>query len=426
MGFENIVGYPSKLKMGFDALGVHCDLFTRELNQFGYQHSRQRPIVRCFNHIFGLYQFLYQRNNIFLKIIRQVLDLSVVSILFLYSLFRYDVFIFTYKKCFFQHLGFIDLPVLKRFNKTIVFVFFGSDTRPPYINGAYIYNQELNSPKSLNQIRKRALKWKKDIVKIERHADFLISGPATSHFHTKNIISFLHIGIPYVNKTSHSNKNKNENDIVRILHSPSRPKAKGTYAIRNAIDSLKRKGHHIDYIEIKGQPNHVVLKELNKCDFIIDQLYSPTPMPGFVTEAAAFGKPAVICGYFHKQIQSFLPPELLPPSHYRHPDDIEASIEKLITDKSYRIKLGQKARDFIQNQWHPRKVAERFLMLIHARVPDSWYYNPMDIRDVHGACLSENDARNILKSLLKKYGKDALCLQDKPALEDLFIQFANS
>ena len=46
-----------------------------------------------------------------------------------------------------------------------------------------------------------------------------------------------------------------------------------------------------------GQPNSVVLEQLARCDFIIDQLYADFPMPGFATEAAWFGKPAVTAGY---------------------------------------------------------------------------------------------------------------------------------
>jgi hypothetical protein len=134
-------------------------------------------------------------------------------------------------------------------------------------------------------------------------------------------------------------------------------------------------------------------------------------MPGFVTEAASFGKPAVICGYYFNQIQSLLPPEKIPPSHYCHPDELMAAIEKLVIDKEYRLELGEKARKFVVNNWSPGKVANRFLQLIEGDFPKMWLYDPMNIRYVHGACLSERKAVQIIKSLLSEKGKGPVALR---------------
>jgi hypothetical protein len=426
IGLENIAGYSSMLKKGFDALGINCDVFTRGAHRFQYPSDKQNPVANLFNHIFGLYKFLYQHNNLLLKICGHLIDACVVSFLFLYALVRYDVFIFTYKNCFFQHLGFIDLPLLKRLKKTIIFVFHGSDTRPPYINGAYLSNRDIDEKATIDQIHRRTRKQKKDILTIEKYADFLVSGPATSHFHKRKIISFFYIGIPYDIQPFRSTIKTSQDDTIKILHSPSNPEAKGTDTIRSAIGSLKQKGYPIKYIEIIDQPNHVVLEKLDACDFVVDQMYSPTPMPGFITEAATFGKAAVICGYFCDQIHTVLPSEKIPPSHYRHPDEIEASIERLIVDKPYRMALGKKAQTFVQQHWHSQKVAERFLKIINHSIPEDWYYNPMDITDVHGACLSQQKAKKVVKSLVDAYGKDALCLADKPILEKRFLEFAYS
>ncbi len=431
IGLENIAGYSSMLQKGFNRLGIKCDLFTRGSHHFEYQTSIQNPMVSLFHRVFSLYKKLYQSDAKVLKTSGYIIDLFAVTPFFLYALFKYDVFIFTYKSCFYRYLQFIDLPILKWFHKKLIFVFLGSDARPPYINGAFLHKRgtikanTLNiDAKHLKVINRRTREWKKHIQTIEKYADVIINHPPTSHFHEKPFVSFLHIGLPYEDKGMPPNASVKDKNKIKILHSPSYPAAKGTKLIRKAIQTLRSKGYPIDYSEIVNQPNHVVLEQLASSDFIVDQMYSDTPMPGFVTEAAAFGKPAVICGYYWEQIKKGMPPEKIPPSLFRHPDELEASIERLITDTDFRHELGHKARCFINQHWDFRRVAQRFLRMINQDIPHNWYFEPMEIADVHGACISEELAQKMLKALLDTHDKGVLCLSDKPYLEKLFLDFA--
>ncbi len=433
IGLENIAGYASMLQKGFSKLGIKSDLFTRDNTKFAYHSSSQNPMVSLLRYTFKLYRKLYQSESQFLKASGYVIDLMALTPFFIYALFKYDVFIFTYKGCFYQHLGFIDLPILKCFQKKIIFVFQGSDARPPYLNGAFLSKRGIIGPntlktdaKHLKVLKKRTKKWKKDILTIERYADVIINNPPTSHFHEKSIISFLRIGIPYEEIRLPPSARFKDNNDIKILHSPSNPAAKGTEIIRKAIKSLKEKGHAINYIELINQPNSVVLENLARCDFIVDQVYTTNPMPGFVTEAAAFGKPAVICGYFHHLIHKILPPNKIPPSHYLHPDEIEAAIETLIVDKAYRTGLGQKAKAFLLKHWRYDKVAQRYLRLINDDIPVEWRYNPYDINYIHGGCISEKNVRAVIKALVRVYGKQALYLSDKPELEKQFLKFMDA
>jgi len=421
------------LKKGFDELGIDCDLFTRGTHQFKYRSVNRNPVVTLFHRTFGLYQRLYQNKSVALKACGYLIDALAVLPFFIYALFRYDVFIFTYKCSFYEHLGFIDLPILKRLDKKLIFVFHGTDARPPYINGSFLSIKGIidsdsvkTEGKSLRLLKNRTRKQKTDIIKIEKYADVIVNNPPTSHFHEKQIISFLHIGIPYENKLLPSHVNLTEHETTTILHSPSNPQAKGTDTIRQAIISLKRKGHKIKYIEVIDQPNEVVLEKLAECDFVVDQVYTTNPMPGFVTEAAAFGKAAAICGYYFDQIHDVLPEGKIPPSHYLHPDEIEKAIEKLIVDKTYRLELGRKAQAFLLKHWYYHKVAERFLRLIADDIPDIWFYDPNDIQYVHGGCISEKHAKAVVKALVKKHGKEALYLSDKPELEKMFLEFSEA
>ena len=72
--------------------------------------------------------------------------------------------------------------------------------------------------------------------------------------------------------------------------------------------------------------------------FEIDQVYCDTPMAGFATEAAWFGKPAVVGGYGFDYLKTYVPEGMWPPSKTCHPDKIENAIESLIVNKVERQK----------------------------------------------------------------------------------------
>ena len=148
-------------------------------------------------------------------------------------------------------------------------------------------------------------------------------------------------------------------------------------------------------------------------------------MPGFAAEASSYGKPVVICGYYLNHIKKVLPDTLIPPTHYFHPDKIEQSIEKLIVDKNYRLSLGKKAEEFVKSQWSIRSVAKKYLTLIKGDIPEDWFYDPAEIKYLHGGCLSEYKAVKTVKMMIDSGGKKSLFLSDKPDLEQMFVQFAN-
>ena len=342
--------------------------------------------------------------------------------LLLYSIFYYNVFIFGFKTCFFPFFRFIDLRVLRLLGKKIIFVFHGSDSRPPFIDGVI-----LSSRKSRNceLLARTTRSQKRDIKMVERYADVLVDHPLAAHFHEREFVKYLSIGIPSP-PNGRLLERMDAEGKVRILHCPSDINAKGTVEIRKAVAFLKRKGYMVDYVEISGKPNAIVHEALRACDFVVDQVYSDTPMPTFVAEAAIYGRPAVVSGYCGNLIKGFLGTDVIPPSHFCRPEELEDAIETLIVNGDYRRELGEKAYNFVVSKWGPNVVAERFLKLIANDISDVWLYNPRDIRYLNGACISEEKCRKAVKSLIEFGGVASLQLRDKPELERLFIDFAYS
>ncbi|MBI2265744.1 MAG: hypothetical protein HYU64_11305 [Armatimonadetes bacterium] len=411
IGLCEIAGYNAALKKGFDELGAHSIFFELINHDYEYQEEANNAPTGSLRFYKALSSSKIIR-NIFWTPCRKLFRI----LLFVWALFQYDVFIFGFRSSFFY---FYDLPILKFFRKRIIYIFFGSDSRPPYISGRYF-----DSP--IQECVRVSDTQKKQIRKIEKYADIIISHPPSSHFHERQFIPFMRMGFPRsINdaKTADSGHGKNK---LRILHAPSDPERKGTEIIRERIRNLQIRGHSIELIEIIGKPNAQVLDELSRCDFVIDELYSDTAMAGFAVEAAHFGKPAIVSGYANAYDWGNLPAESIPPVHYCHPDGIEEAIEKLIIDEAYRIELGNRAKEFVKKQWSAKKVAERYLILLKGGYPDNWLYDPKEIRYLHGWGLSEEKAKALVHRTIRQGSVRALQLSDKTDLERRFVEFVRS
>jgi hypothetical protein len=214
------------------------------------------------------------------------------------------------------------------------------------------------------------------------------------------------------------------NGNVRILHAPSRPEAKGTTRIRAAVASLLANGHHIELVEIVNRPNADVLQELARCDLVVDEVWSDTPMAGFAAEAACYGKPAIVGGYGWDLLREMVPAERFPPSHICHPDALEAAIERLVVDAEYRCELGEQARHFVESRWTCRKVAEAYLELIEGNGLERWLRDPKGRLYLQGCGMDEQRVRQTVRAFIERGGRAALQIGDRPDWEDAFVRFA--
>ncbi|MEN6374499.1 MAG: glycosyltransferase [Smithella sp.] len=423
IGLREIAGYFHHLKKGFDVLGIDSIFVNLSGNPFQYDTDKNPPFINALNHYSQKIGMMFFGNWILRVIWVAFLQNMISLFLFPWALFKYDVFIFASNSTFFF---FIDLPILKLFRKKIIYVFLGSEARPVYLNGYVIKNDSFSSILTgicITRIQKIM------ISIIENFADHIINNPPQAYFQSRPFINSLCIGIPHsanLHKVKDASNNNPDKNIVRILHAPSKPEPKGTPVIRQAIHSLQQKGLALDYVEITGRPNAEVLRELERCDFIIDEIYSDTPMAVFATEAAFAGKPAIVGSYYVGRIKDDLPQSDMPPSMFCHPDRLETAIEKLIIDHKFREELGEKALEFVKTNWSATKVARHYLSLITGNFPAKWLFDPVNIRYLHGCGLAEAKAKRIIAAFLKTGGRRSLCLSGKPQLEEMFVRFADT
>ena len=414
IGFYEIAGYNGSLKRGFDELGVDAHFFNLNDHLFSYNGTEvDNRFIRLIKFIDG--RAAGGSNRLSAMRSFWMLCYRICTVLLgLWALPRYDTFIFSFGMSF---LRYYDLPVLKFFNKQVIFVYLGSDSRPPYLN-------RKNYDNSLAIIIRQSQSMKRDIKTVERYADYIINHPPTGHFHEREFVQFMKIGIPTCFKAAEEHAaSAADAGTIRILHAPSH-EGKGTDRIRNAVANLELKGYRIEYVEIINRPNAEVLLELRRCDFVVDELYSDTIMARFAAEAAFFSKPAIVGGYAEEDDFGTITTDEMPPVHRCLPEDIEAAIEKLICDVPYRLALGESAKEFLDRQWSPRVVAARFLRLISNDIPDDWLYDPRNIRYLHGWGLTDEQARTLVRRYIEAGGTSALQLDDKPRLVERFREFS--
>jgi hypothetical protein len=215
-----------------------------------------------------------------------------------------------------------------------------------------------------------------------------------------------------------------EGSEVKILHCPSQKKVKATTQIASAVSRLKEKGHRVQFIQLHDVKNDEVTEAIKKCDFVVDQMFSDTPMAGFASEAASLGKPAVVGGHFYQYVKEAYGDAPIPPSFYIHPDELEEAIKKMVVDADFRKDLGDRAYQFVSSNWRPEHIAQKYLLLINGNFPLSWQCDPSSIHYLCGT-LPEETVRMLTRGMIERFGAQSLGLDSAPSLRVRFIEFAS-
>ncbi len=413
-----IAGYYTGLEAGLRELGVDALALDLEGHPFRYG-APARPYPRAAR--LARWLAIEARNRRSQAIrgrlcgVARALSLTLVLG---WAIFRYDTFIFSFGRTF---LGARELPLLRLLGKRVIFVFHGSDARPPYIDGPRMAPDRALTIPDCVRLTRRA---KSRIRRIERGSDAIVAQPAFSHFFERPVVNFFTVGLPWRDRPAPAQGRDRPRRGIRILHSPSNPVIKGTPLIREAVASLRAEGLPLELVELQGVPNDVVLAELDDCDFAVDQVYSDAPMVGFATEAAVAGKPTVVGGYAWPENHRIFGRLPMPPVEECTPETLPAAIRRLATDADRRRSLGAAARAYVQENWSRSQIAERFLTLIEGPPPAEWMFDPRTLRYVEGCGLTRDQVRAIVTQILAQAGPDALCLSDKPELHALFMALA--
>lgn len=417
IGLTEIGGFYGNLAAGFRAVGAQATFVDLGRHPFGYAPGDQSWIVRLAR--WTSRRHLTTKGGVAGWIVLWEFRLALVA-LFIWAVPRHDAFIFGFRTSFFRLRT---LRLLRRLGKKVIFVFNGSDARPPYIDGA---DMDPANGRSIDGCIRLARVKKREIAQIERWSNTVVSHALYLHLFERPAAGIQVLGLAQRLLPDYpAVAPEPPEPPVRIVHSPSNPTVKGSELIRAAVGRLIAEGLPLQLIEIRDMPNRVVHEQLQTCHFVVDQLYSDTAMAGFAAEAALYGKPAVVGSYGWDEILRLIPASHRPPVEGCHPDDIESAIRRLATDGAHRRSLGLAARRFVED-WAGEAVARRYLRLLDGERPPDWMCDPSEVRYIHGVGLSEQRAREIVAGVIRDGGIGALQLGDKPKLEAAFLQFSGA
>ena len=415
IGPGEVAGYFSNLKTGFDELGLMSEHFLLTSNKFKYQESGYF-LMKLFNHVSGM----RESQKLGLKYLGYFVEFILRLVIFAYTLIKFDVYIFSGSGSFFK---FYELPVLKLFRKKIIVVYLGSDARPDYLSGRYL--DDVGGSFDCANIEKKIVQQIKRIRKVESYADIIVNHTATSQLFKRDFVRIHALGMP-VRALASQPESLKPSKAIRIVHAPSRPLAKGSLVFKRTVEELCAEGIEIEYVELIGVPNAVVLKELANCDFVLDELYSDTPMAMLATEAAMFSKPVIVGGYYAGHYCLDNPSTEYPVSLYVTPTDIKKSIIKLIQDKEFRLNLGSQANTFVNRNWNVRQVAQNYLSLFdESKIPENWRASPGELSYFWGWGLSKEQWTKQLKKYVNQLGPQGFYLEHNPKLRDAILKELN-
>ena len=149
-------------------------------------------------------------------------------------------------------------------------------------------------------------------------------------------------------------------------------------------------------------------------------------MAAFASEAAWFGVPAVVGGYYSAVIGNEVADEFVPPSRYVLPEDLESAVESLIADAVGRRELGERARQFVRTRWSRTEVASRYARIICNDIPREWWFDPGRMTYLYGCGLSRDQAVARISAIIEEYGPDALGLGNKRPFWNNFRQSSSA
>jgi len=422
IGPGEVAGYYYNLFLGMREIGVSCDFIEFAPHRFRYNPTECRSRTIRWLRSCKLAQADARKHSL-KRLLLSLAGSCLRKAYFIEAILSYDAFIFGYGDSLLRKNA--DLPWLKLFGKRVIMnIGHGSEARPPYIDGYFQSQSDGRGPSDL-ALAANTKRTADRVKRIEKWADVVVGMPlSNSQFSRLPFINWFCLGIPYQGEDVDESLCATAAGKVRILHCPSHPVAKGSARIRESIDRLRKKGLDLEYVEIVGRPHAEVLAAIKQCDFVVDELYSDTPLAGLGTEAAWYGRPTVVAGYGYRELHDFVPRKMFPPSFTCHPDEIDKAVEVMATNSELRSTLGEAAKYFIRCQWSAQAVAKRYVRLIDGDIPPEWYFNPKSVCYVYGACQRDEATKTNVKRLITAFGLSSLCVGHRPDLESALREMA--
>lgn len=301
---------------------------------------------------------LFDRYDRYLKIDSPTIPNEIKRLSFLHqALKNYDIFHFNFGQSIWDHpfpgFNYLDLPLIKRHRKKIIFTFQGDDIRQKdfflshfgqghypsknysLIDRLFDYNKRLRSKK----VAKFA-----DVI-FALNPDLLWVLPKRAQF------------LPYANIYERTfRKSKSKDGILTIVHAPTDRQVKGSEEIIFTVKKLSQK-YPIKLLLIENVSHDQAEKLYQEADIAIDQLKVGW-YGRFAVEMMSLGVPTI--SYLRdSDVKKFVPFWQEIPIVNISEQSLELALIMLIENPRLRKKIGQKSRQFVEKYHDPLKIAQK-------------------------------------------------------------------
>lgn len=414
-GTIDVASVPTRLALSLNEAGCSCRVVSTAQHPYHQQTAAGERLQLAA----GLFRFAIrcERYGMPGRFFARQLRTTTLLAIALWATVAFDVVVIAGKFSFAPAC--LDQWVLRKLGKRIVRIYLGTDSRPRYMSALHdSVLKEGTRERATNKLAHQVKRQRQRLERAAAWADVVVDNPLAGLLQPRPFVNWFAIGFPHDDAfypepdhaEDHANDAGEMADGVRLLHSPSSPRNKGTAEIDAAIAQLQSEGTAIDYDRITGVPRSEVFRRLRRCDAVVDQLYSDTPLAGFASEAAAFGKPVVVGGYGWDELARTTPADLLAPSIAIDPADLVATLRSLVEDAGMRRQRGRALRSFVDGVWSKQAAAERFLRIVEGDIDPSWIVDPQAIDFWQGCGGPADHRRAVLETLARTHGLDALQL----------------
>ncbi|MCX6150164.1 MAG: hypothetical protein NTX22_06550 [Ignavibacteriales bacterium] len=156
-------------------------------------------------------------------------------------------------------------------------------------------------------------------------------------------------------------KKNGQNDKIRIIHTPTNRKYKGTELIISVIEKINKE-KKIEFILLENTPRSIVLEEKSKSDICIDQVGGTMGGTGYGKaglESLAMGIPTIT--NMTVEYQKWLPEN--PFVVANNADELYLKLNELIADINFRNEFGEKGKLWVQNYHNFESVNRKLYQL---------------------------------------------------------------
>lgn len=426
---HDTAGYLSGLEIGFKAIGWTVINYAF-LHEFNYSEikGKEVKVPKSQKMLLEIVRYIDNRNSFLWRgfatsgriVLRALSVLSGVTRLpsSLRKLQSAQVIIYNSATTLSGLL--IEARIVKHLGAKVVFSYHGSDIRPVYLDGAVWRDSILPS----HTIAHRARRQRRIVSLSERYGSLVIAWSGITHFLTGPVLLHERAGFPLVAHSKLANIKREEttfglNGLLRVLHVPSNPSAKGSDVVMRAIESLWDSGIEFRFDQLTGISHDRCLAELANSQVVIDQVLSDSASGVLAAESSLAGTPVVIAGkdahWFKEKLG-----EDLPKTSFVQTEDVASMLSDLVTNSGLRLKLGQSASEYFHAKWAPINVVKVYLEALlgseQVRLDNS-----LEFTLPRGGFALPSEISAIVGQLVTDYGIRSLQLEHNVPLRDLVI-----